>query len=53
MNIADQKIQINKKGCACAISLELLGDKWTILVVRDLLEGKLHLLNLPTTQMKE
>ena len=40
MNIADQKIQINKKGCACAISLELLGDKWTILVVRDLFRGK-------------
>ena len=40
MDLADQKIQTNKKGCACAISLELLGDKWTILVIRDLFRGK-------------
>ena len=40
MNFSDQKIQINKKGCACAISLELLGDRWTILIIRDLFRGK-------------
>ena len=31
-----EKIKINKKACACAISLELLGDKWTILIIGDL-----------------
>lgn len=40
MNASIKKIQINKKACACAISLELLGDKWTILVIRDLFRGK-------------
>ena len=35
-----EKIQINKKACACAISLELLGDKWTILIIRDLFRQK-------------
>lgn len=40
MNVLSGKIQMNKKGCACAISLELLGDKWTILIIRDLFRGK-------------
>ena len=40
MNELSGKIQMNKKGCACAISLELLGDKWTILIIRDLFRGK-------------
>jgi DNA-binding HxlR family transcriptional regulator len=40
MNELAGKIQMNKKGCACAISLELLGDKWTILIIRDLFRGK-------------
>ena len=35
-----EKIKINKKACACAISLELLGDKWTILIIRDLFREK-------------
>ncbi len=40
MNELAGKIQMNKNGCACAISLELLGDKWTILIIRDLFRGK-------------
>ena len=29
-----------RSGCGVACSLDLLGDKWTLLVVRDLLMGK-------------
>jgi DNA-binding HxlR family transcriptional regulator len=29
-----------RSGCGVACSLDLLGDKWTLLVVRDLLLGK-------------
>jgi DNA-binding HxlR family transcriptional regulator len=29
-----------RSACAVANSLEILGDKWTLLVVRDLLHGK-------------
>ena len=29
-----------RSACAIAISLDILGDKWSLLVVRDLLHGK-------------
>lgn len=31
---------LTRSACAVANSLDLLGDKWTLLVVRDLLHGK-------------
>jgi DNA-binding HxlR family transcriptional regulator len=33
-------IKYDKKACACAVSLDLLGDKWSILIVRDIFRGK-------------
>jgi DNA-binding HxlR family transcriptional regulator len=35
-----EKISYPKQACACAVSLDLLGDKWSLLIVRDLFRGK-------------
>lgn len=34
------KIIYPKKACACAVSLDLLGDKWTLIIIRDIFKGK-------------
>jgi DNA-binding HxlR family transcriptional regulator len=34
------KISYPKKSCACAVSLDLLGDSWSLIIVRDLFRGK-------------
>ena len=34
------KISYPKKSCACAVSLDLLGDRWSLIIVRDLFRGK-------------
>ena len=36
----DTKIKYSKKACACAVSLDLLGDRWTLIIIRDLFNGK-------------
>ena len=35
-----EKISYPKQHCTCAVSLDLLGDKWSLLIVRDLFRGK-------------
>ena len=35
-----EKIKYGKKACACAVSLDLLGDRWTLIIIRDLFLGK-------------
>jgi len=35
-----EKIAYPKTACACAVSLDLLGDKWSLLIIRDLFRGK-------------
>ena len=35
-----EKISYPKTACACAVSLDLLGDKWSLLIIRDLFRGK-------------
>ena len=35
-----EKISYPTQACACAVSLDLLGDKWSLLIVRDLFRGK-------------
>ena len=34
------EIENARSGCPAALSLEILGDKWTLLVIRDLIVGK-------------
>ncbi|MEY3048972.1 MAG: hypothetical protein RL365_1010 [Bacteroidota bacterium] len=34
------KITYDREACACAVALDLLGDKWSLLIVRDLFRGK-------------
>ena len=29
-----------KKACACAVSLDILGDRWTLIIIRDIFRGK-------------
>lgn len=36
----ETKINYSKKACACAVSLDLLGDRWTLIIIRDLFNGK-------------
>ncbi|MGB0294306.1 MAG: winged helix-turn-helix transcriptional regulator [Flavobacteriaceae bacterium] len=36
----ETKIKYSKKACACAVSLDLLGDRWTLIIIRDLFNGK-------------
>ena len=38
--IMQEKIEYGKKACACAVSLDLLGDRWTLILIRDLFNGK-------------
>jgi DNA-binding HxlR family transcriptional regulator len=33
---------VRRSDCAVACALDIIGDRWTLLVVRDLLRGKLH-----------
>ncbi len=35
-----EKLSYPKQSCACAVSLDLLGDKWSLLIIRDLFRGK-------------
>ncbi len=35
-----EKIAYPKTACACAVSLDLLGDKWSLLIIRDLFRRK-------------
>ena len=35
-----EKYAYSKHACACAVSLDLLGDKWSLIIVRDLFRGK-------------
>ena len=35
-----EKLSYPKQACACAVSLDLLGDKWSLLIIRDLFRGK-------------
>ena len=37
--IMQEKIDYGKKACACAVSLDLLGDRWTLILIRDLFRG--------------
>ena len=34
-----KKIDYGKQSCACAVSLDLLGDRWTLIIIRDLFRG--------------
>ena len=36
----DEKFKFKRSACAVANVLDFLGDKWTLLVVRDLFLGK-------------
>lgn len=38
--MVDQGSQQRRSECPISCSLDLLGDKWTLLVLRDLLDGK-------------
>jgi DNA-binding HxlR family transcriptional regulator len=33
---------VRRSDCAVACALDIIGDRWTLLVVRDLLRGKRH-----------
>ncbi|NQV78376.1 MAG: helix-turn-helix transcriptional regulator [Lutibacter sp.] len=35
-----KKIFYGKKACACAVSLDILGDRWTLIIIRDIFRGK-------------
>ena len=35
----NKKILYGKQSCACAVSLDLLGDRWTLILIRDLFRG--------------
>ena len=36
------RIQKRRSTCPVACTLDLIGDKWTLLIVRDLMSGKSH-----------
>lgn len=38
--MSKEKYNYPKQACACAVSLDLLGDKWSLILVRDLFRGK-------------
>ena len=38
--IKGEKIFYGKKACACAVSLDILGDRWTLIIIRDIFRGK-------------
>ena len=38
--IEGEKIFYGKKACACAVSLDILGDRWTLIIIRDIFRGK-------------
>src|SRR5262245_15546867 len=40
MNRAKQPRPVRRSDCAVACTLDLIGDRWTLLVVRDLLRGR-------------
>jgi DNA-binding HxlR family transcriptional regulator len=37
---ADPKTEERRSGCPVACALDVVGDRWTLLIVRDLLRGK-------------
>jgi DNA-binding HxlR family transcriptional regulator len=38
----EKKTPERRSDCAVACTLDIIGDRWTLLVVRDLLRGKRH-----------
>ena len=38
--IEGEKMFYGKKACACAVSLDILGDRWTLIIIRDIFRGK-------------
>ncbi len=36
----DHTVGLNRSGCPIATTLDLVGDKWSLVVVRDMLSGK-------------
>lgn len=38
--MSEQSIQSERSGCPIATTLDLLGDKWSLVIVRDMLTGK-------------
>ena len=38
--VEGNKIFYGKKACACAVSLDILGDRWTLIIIRDIFRGK-------------
>jgi len=38
--MSTKKYPYSKQACACAVSLDILGDKWSLIIVRDLYRGK-------------
>ena len=38
--MGEQSIQPERSGCPIATTLDLLGDKWSLVIVRDMLTGK-------------
>ncbi len=40
METTEKKIKFERSPCPVACTLDLIGDKWTLLIVRDLYSGK-------------
>lgn len=38
--MVDHTVGLNRSGCPIATTLDLVGDKWSLVVVRDMLTGK-------------
>ena len=38
--MSDETTPFERSGCPIAVTLDLLGDRWSLVVVRDLLAGK-------------
>ncbi len=38
--MVDHTVGLNRSGCPIATTLDLVGDKWSLVVVRDMLNGK-------------
>lgn len=38
--MGEQSIQSERSGCPIATTLDVLGDKWSLVIVRDMLTGK-------------
>ncbi len=40
--MSDEKTSPRRSDCAIACTLDIIGDRWTLLLVRDLLKGARH-----------